>query len=294
MQQPEARNDVEVQVAAKNMFMGVAPERAAELEAMWAEYGLRFNVLPDDGREGKFVMDAGCYRDVRFNHRVMRAFWVASFAAWEGYRACAESSDDLAYFKQLLECVDAILDAADPEQIALPAGVPAPGTLENILIEAKAAADLAIFAVGWAFLHEVRHIRHQREGTSAPDDAPSPEKYAEELSCDEFATRFMLDKVADYAAANGVDPERVMTKRQAGIHFALFAMTLMQAGAWEASVSHPSMQNRIKQAWDLMQPRPLSVMASAIAVGASYTLDRVWSGAPRLPAHMLLLQAQAP
>jgi hypothetical protein len=89
--QPEARNDEGIQQIVKNMFLGVAPERADELEKMWVENDLRFNVLPDDGRDGRFVMDAGCYREIRFNHRVMRAFWVASFAAWEGYRACAEA-----------------------------------------------------------------------------------------------------------------------------------------------------------------------------------------------------------
>jgi hypothetical protein len=290
--QPEARNDEGIQQIVKNMFLGVAPERADELEKMWVENDLRFNVLPDDGRDGRFVMDAGCYREIRFNHRIMRAFWVASFAAWEGYRACAEASADLSRFKQILDCVDAILHFADPEQVPIPDGIPPPGTLEDIPVEAKAAADLAIFAVGWALLHEVRHIRHQREGTSAPEGAAPSERHAEELSCDEFATRFMLERVDKYAAEHGVAAERVMYKRQAGIHFAIFAMTLMSAGQWAASDSHPAMQDRINQAWELMQPHPLSLIASAIAAGAFYTLDEVWVDVPRVPDHLLLLRAQ--
>jgi hypothetical protein len=40
--------------------------------------------LTHDTHDGeRFMMKAGMDRYVRFNHRVVRAFWIAAFAAWE-------------------------------------------------------------------------------------------------------------------------------------------------------------------------------------------------------------------
>jgi hypothetical protein len=49
----------------------------------------------------------------------------------------------------------------------------------------------------------------------------------EELSCDEFATRFLLQHVDLCARHESVELELVRQKRQLAIYFALFAMTLI-------------------------------------------------------------------
>ena len=90
MLEDDQRNDEEVQTAAMNLFVGVAPERNAELSGLWQRYTPRFNFIMDNGPDGAFVMEAGLYREVRFNDRAMRAFWLAAFIGWEGYRSVHE------------------------------------------------------------------------------------------------------------------------------------------------------------------------------------------------------------
>lgn len=75
------RDDDSIQVAARNVLMGAAPERNADLDNMWGELDARFQLAPDFHEGDRVIMDAGAYRYVRFNHRVMRAFWIAGFAA---------------------------------------------------------------------------------------------------------------------------------------------------------------------------------------------------------------------
>lgn len=283
--QSPARNDEAVQFAVKNMFLGAAPEREKELVQLWDQNQLRFNLLPDDGRDGQFVMDAGAYRDVRFNHRALRAFWVATFAAWEGYRACSESSTDLTSFASLLNCVSEIMNSDDPTMIPLPPGVPEPGSFVDAAInpQARAAAELAVFATGWALLHEVRHVQHQRSGSSAAHDSSTEDKHTEELSCDEFATKFILDCVPIYARDNNVSVLQVGQKRQAGVHFGLFALTIIGRDCWSGSDSHPSIQDRIDHAWRQMNSQDLNLIAALLSVGAFHSLKQIWPDAPCPP-----------
>lgn len=91
----------------------------------------------------------------------------------------------------------------------------------------------------------MRHIRHQREGTSAALEAPPDAKRTEELSCDEFATRFMLERVREFAAQHEKDPELARHKRELGIYFAMFALTLMKNGNSDDSATHPAIQTQI-------------------------------------------------
>src|SRR5271170_2121867 len=84
------RDDNEVQIAVRDLFLGCAPERKPELDAIWQMLAPKFQLTGDIHEGERFILDAGCYRDVRFNHRVVRAFWLAAYIAWEGYRAIAE------------------------------------------------------------------------------------------------------------------------------------------------------------------------------------------------------------
>jgi hypothetical protein len=64
-----------------NFLLGaVAPERQAELAQLWNKYEPEFRLLEDDGPAKQFVMEAGLYRIVRFNHRVMRLFWLGAIS----------------------------------------------------------------------------------------------------------------------------------------------------------------------------------------------------------------------
>jgi len=277
------RNDHEVQEAVRHLLLGVAPERSTELQSFMETYPLRFNFLPDDGRDGKFVMEAGNYREVHFNHRVLRAFWVATFAAWEGYRVCAEADEDLTSFRALLTCVRSVLEAADPEQVPLPDGVPEPGQLADQTNhpQARAAGELAMFASGWALLHEVRHCQHQIDGTSTTWEKDAAKKHEEELSCDAFATEFILSQTGNYAQAHAVDRQKVEQKRQIGVNFALFAMAVISRDKWAATDTHPSMQQRIDATWGHLRGNSPNLTALVISMMAFETLHAEWPEVPR-------------
>ena len=76
--------------------------------------------------------------------------------------------------------------------------------------QGRATVELATIAAAWALLHELRHIRHQRERTGAsPFSDDRNAKHREELSCDAFATRFLLDQADNYSIREGVKVELV-------------------------------------------------------------------------------------
>ncbi|PKM07157.1 MAG: hypothetical protein CVV14_09470 [Gammaproteobacteria bacterium HGW-Gammaproteobacteria-4] len=282
----QPRNDDEIQAAVRNLFLGAVPEREQELACLWSQYQLRFNLLPDHGRDGLFVMDAGAYRDVRFNHRALRAFWVATFSAWESFRVCAEGGTDLTRLHCLLDSVAAILNADDPTTVQLPPGVPEPGQFvdRGEDVQARAASELAVFATAWALLHEARHIQFQQEGTSTIEDVNADALRAEELACDDFATAFILDGIHQYSQSQGESETLVAQKRQTGIFFALFGMTVIGRGRWSESATHPSIQDRIQTAWGRIADRNLNQTAALLGAGAFMTLDQVWEGSPHFPA----------
>ena len=110
----DARSDDEIQLAARCLFKGVVPERSAELIKLWKQYQPKFHLLSDAGPDGVFVMAAGRYRDVVFNHRALRAFWLAAFIAWEGYMRVHElatnGSADFDRFDHMVDIFSRILD----------------------------------------------------------------------------------------------------------------------------------------------------------------------------------------
>ncbi|MBR0560466.1 phage exclusion protein Lit family protein [Neokomagataea anthophila] len=282
------RQDEIVQKAIRNLFIGSVPERADELSSLWENLDLVFQLFPDDHEDGRLIMDAGSYRYIRFNHRVVRSFWIGAFAAWEGYRAIAESKDfptvDLTRFKELITAFDAALQNDQSDESPLPDGVPEPGKLpnKNEYPQGRAASELSIIAVAWALLHEARHIRHQREATSASVHGNTQEaQHGEEFSCDEFATRFILEHSQRYSNENDVDLALVRRKRETAIYFALFTLTLLAQNQWSASNTHPSVQDRIVAVCRLMGNNR-DELAEAIAHTAFAALRTLWPSAPMI------------
>lgn len=286
MTDTELRSDTSVQVAAKQLFIGSAPERAADLTDMWLDLEPLFQLAEDIHPDGRIIMDAGAYRYVRFNHRALRAFWIAGYVAWEGYRLVSESPNvqelDTSRFTSLIAAFEQAIERDDPTVEPLPPGVAEPGLYPNGSIDpqSRATAELATIAAAWALLHELRHIRHQREGTGAnPFDGDRKAKHREELSCDEFATRFLLEQADAYAASEGLEVELVRQKRQLGIYFGLFAVTLLAKDKWQATDSHPSVQQRLDAVRAILEPTKVD-LAAAIAHATFAVLGQHWPGAP--------------
>lgn len=283
---PDMRNDKAVQTAALNLFVGCAPERRAELEAMVKDLQLEFQVHDDNHEDGKFIFDAGAYRYLRFNPRAMRLFWLGAYIAWEGYRAIQTQHSqpaDLSRFKALLDTFEQILDADDTEGVAWPASVPEPGTYpgKEVDIEVRATAELATIAAGWGLLHEIRHARHQQEGTATNSDDHSPEEVrAEEVSCDAFATTFLTERIGDYATQLHVAEDKVWQKRQLGIYMGLFTIALVGKDNWQTTATHPALAERLAAAKAAFAGHR-SAAAENAAELAFQALGAVWSGAPR-------------
>lgn len=282
------QQDQKVEQVIRDLFVGSVPERAMELSLFWKELDPVFQMLPDRHKDGRLIMDAGSFRYIRFNHRVVRSFWIGAFAAWEGCRAVAESPDfptvDLTKLEELVAAFEAAIQNDESDEAPLPAGVPQPGTLPDSVSDpqGRAASELSIIAVAWALLHEVRHIRHQQKGTSASTRGDTPEaQHLEELSCDEFATRFILEKVQRHSDETGDNIVLVRRKRELAIYYALFAMTLLTKDCWEASESHPSVQDRIDAVCkEIGEDRDET--AWAYAYTAFVTLRELWPKAPMI------------
>jgi hypothetical protein len=251
------------------------------------DYSPKFQLTEDvhDGR--RVIMEAGAYRLVRYNHRVLRAFWIAGYAAWEGYTAAHRTLTqntplDLKRFVSLLSSFDAVIFSDRPELEPLPKGVAEPGHYadRDVDAESRAAAELATFAAGWALLHEIHHLQRQQEGTSAdPNEADPTRRRAEELSCDLYATQFLLQDADKYAASEAVAADMVLFKRQLGVYFALFGLTLLAKDNWGDTTTHPAVQKRIDAVHQAMRPSR-SEMANAIGHVAFASLRALWPSVP--------------
>ncbi|WP_458237612.1 phage exclusion protein Lit family protein [Pseudomonas sp. P5_A2_2] len=278
----DARSDQQIQEAVRQQFLGVAPEHADELEKLWVDYQLQFSLLADGDR---VEMEGGLYRHVRFNHRALRIMWISAFAAWEAYACASEATlggrmRDTRRLKELVDLAFAVRDASDPESISL-GDLPPPGNFPDLQYpHLRAPAELAMFVSGWAMLHEIQHCICQQDGTSSTDgDIES--KHAEELRCDAYATRFVMDGVSAYTNGSGEEGSLVKRKRATGIYFATFALALLSHGAWAESESHPSIETRIEairqQVSGDVLDEPLLIAALAFV-----SLGDVLEGAPAL------------
>lgn len=275
----DKRSDAQIQDAIKALFLGIAPEKRSELERLWDDYQLQFCLFMDD--KG-VLMEGGAYRYVHFNHRALRVIWVSAFAAWEAY-CCAQSAfgdGELRSFDRLQDLLDLALrirDASDPEAVSL-GGLPEPGALPSDP-QLRAPAELALFAAGWAVLHEVRHLKHQQERTSTADgDAPEIAR-AEELSCDQFAAEFLTESAAQYASAQAEEHATVRMKRALGVYFGIFALIVLGHPNWKETETHPSVSDRLRAMQSILNASRLDE-AFCIAALALVGLKQVWPDAP--------------
>lgn len=280
-----ANDDQRLQEIVKSTLEAVVPERAEELLRHWNEYPIQFQIVDDMHETGPVVLDAGSFVHIRFNHRVMRLFWLASFMLWEGYEAYSfyakTGETDTRRFAELYECFVATKSAQDVDAVPWPDGIPPAGELVEHRPgnPERVAGELAIVAVCWAILHEIQHLIHQQDGTAADrEDVESCR--AEEISCDLFATEYLLADLRKYADASGQDFELLKMKRQAGIYGALFAMTLIAEEAWGESDSHPALQVRLERVVATIDGLGFNRIAGGIAASAFITLKLRFPDAP--------------
>jgi len=235
------------------------------------------------------MLEAGAYVLIRFNHKILRLFWLAAYIAWEGYRVIhnwtLDPSDlNLARFNSMLDRFYEILESHDASLEKMPPDIPEPGQYPTRdQPEILLPAELATVCAGWAMLHEMKHLKDQQDGGAASADAAPSVFHSEELSCDEFATNFILARSEEFARGEKVSPLSVRTKRELGILFAVFAITLIAKDRWAASERHPAVQTRIDAILNSMNEAEGSVPV-AIAYAAYVAF---WKTMPNAPGVMI-------
>lgn len=275
----EKRSDAQIQDAVKQLFLGIAPERSRDLAKLWDAYQLQFCLFTDDK---DVLLEGGAYRYVHFNHRALRVIWVSAFAAWEAYAYAQSALGDDEFgtsdrLQELLALALEVRDASDPEAVQM-RGLPEPGSLPSDP-ERRLPAELAMFAAGWAMLHEVRHLKHQQDMTSTAKDAPPELARAEELSCDSFAAEYLLETVAQYAKDYEMDQAKVRMKRALGVYFGVFALIILAYPNWHETASHPSVSDRLRAMRSILNAEGLDE-ALCIAELALAGLKQVWPNTP--------------
>lgn len=131
-------------------------------------------------------------------------------------------------------------------------------------------------------LHEVRHLKHQQNGTGADTYVGTQQDlHEEELSCDEFATKFLLENVAGYISQTLEELSKIKQKCQLGIYFSLFILTLLSKDKWGATKSHPSIQDCIDSVL-LAIGTDKSEDALFIAKKSFEALRKIWPTAPSI------------
>lgn len=319
-----------VQDAIHKMFSGSIPERENEINELWSNFQINFQIHADKNSEGKYIFDAGLFRFIRFNHRVLRVFWIGAFSAISGYTAIIEDKNnkveefiksrdeifnnysselislqsmqlslevmvnnfisntediataDFSNFYNLIDCFENSAKDDFSDEKPFPAGVPEPGVFPDVGTDPinRGTAEIAVISTAWAFLHEVRHIIHQQDGTSyCPHNFTQKQAHTEELSCDEFATKFIIDKMNDYCNKSGDDALLVSRKRKLAIYCALFSLALLTKDNWDASDTHPSLKERMDKVNDLLK-HPKDEALEAIVTCMFAALKNIWPLVP--------------
>lgn len=164
----------------------------------------------------------------------------------------------------------------------MPEEIPEPGQLPDTETDTqgRVAAELAIIATSWTLLHELGHLKHQQNGTGTDTYVVTQKDFhEEELSCDEFAIKFILENFESYSSRSSEDLSKVKQKRQPFIYFSLFIITLLAKDKWRVIKSHPSIQDRIDSVL-LAIGTDKSDDALFIAKKSFEAFKQIWPAAP--------------
>jgi hypothetical protein len=244
-----------------DLLRGVTPERDAEISRLWTQHGQEIEVA--DAGSG-LTMNSTDKR-IRFDIMTIDFYWLVGFAFWKAIEVytpalevttCTGTTLEKAlvideqralyeaHFKQRIAIGQMLIAAQATADIAWPDDLPEPTAYRDSLTETQdqAASDLVAMALGFTFLHELRHVmfRFEDPATALPRDA-------EEMACDTWARAFMTEKVAEYARTHQHDYVKVAQKRAMGIALAgaiIHAMTAPH-DRW-GSADYPPLSERLK------------------------------------------------
>lgn len=281
---------MDVSSAIDKLFTGVVPDRVEELKETWGEQAERVRL-----QEGAGFLMQQVYGTVQVNELALKQIWFICFAAWKAIDSYAgilrllksqqlpldiralgqaEGQSELdAKFDEAMRLAETLKSCETFNDFDWPNDVPFPQ--EGMKFDdptEKAIFDLVCMAGGYIFLHEIRHAQLWKENLS-PEDA-----LEEELECDAYARRIMLDKVSDYAGREGFPENLVIAKRVLGILLAkLVILAITPRHLWSDSTDHPAVKDRIKTVLEAVtEPAPdwfwSTCAALLLAFGRYYRL----------------------
>jgi Peptidase U49 len=245
---------------ADKLIRAAAPERAAELGSVWGQDENRVHLTDSPG------FDIGAWFGlIQLTEATLLQIWLLGYIAWRAIVAYSGILDLLALCRfpfvrdevaashgqaeadadidRLLARARAFRNTTDLDAEPWPDGVPEPSERNEFdNAQDKAAFDLLCIAGAYIFLHEIQHVRFEREGNKPPNPRD------QEDACDEYAREYLLGKVEEYASSTGEPADKVMAKRALGIAVAkVLILEITPAEQWAGSESHSSVGKRVRE-----------------------------------------------
>ena len=239
----------------KTLFLASAPERSNELEEIWERFAPQIYVIED---HPGFHMSGGPFGLICFTNRTMLQLWILGFAAQRSFieysglfvfsqlfvgkydpSAIREITSADKYVP-LIKAVEELFYIENISDFSWPAGVPHPANGKPSDLYGSMVFDLLCMAAAYLFLHELQHVKCQ------PEESIDSGCYEVELSCDEFARKFLLEQIETYSNQSGYPLNWLITKRAMSIGLALFwLLVITPKKIWRGSRSHPPILSRI-------------------------------------------------
>jgi hypothetical protein len=272
---------MDVSDAIDLLFGGVVPERLGELRGLWGQNAERVRLTTSNG----FLLQQ-LWGTIQVNEIALRQIWLTGYAAEqalnaylaaltlaaagdeefdaEGWHLDPSQAREDAAFDALFDKVVELGKALGVDDIAWPQGIPKPAPGLRITDrQRKATFDLVCIAGAWMFAHEVRHQIYECQ-ENAPDI-----RFAEEVECDRWALRLLLDDAGTCAKENHWNPELVRAKRLWGILIAMLTILSVTPRPNWGEGTHPAIADRLTMVLDAAcDPLPnwfWAVVASILA-----------------------------
>jgi len=232
----------------------VAPEKAQELERVFKEHNVSFEIRADDTRQG-FSADL-TNKVIIVRHPRLERLWAIAFGYYRFYREVSQQKlpdeslreIDLTRTPELREAglllkwaVDSL--TAPPLGNRLPTwpdGLPRPTENDEKHSDENCATELFLAAAGYVLHHELAHIRL---GHRSYDELESADAIQQEKEADYAAADWLLDGFDD-------EFDQRFQKRALGVCLGLISLASLYLHVYVGRVesdTHPPVYDRLYQ-----------------------------------------------
>lgn len=245
----------------RQLFYGAIPERRSEVDSLFERIAYR----RADDRTG-FHLESLSFDGaglITLTDRTMQQIWLISYLTWRALHEqsgflivfqaqgkpydLAETGIDLATdnaastVSRLTKALQSFRDA-ESDQLEWPIDVPilTPDLRHLRDDEDHLAYDLGLFATAFVFLHEAHHTLLRVDGVPYGG-------IAEELECDRYAIKMLIEECDRHAEIKKYDVVLLRRKRAMGAMLGLIVvMESTDFGLSQESATHPPIGDRIK------------------------------------------------